>query len=431
MRNRNRTWSSGIVCFLVCVHAGILYAQQPDAPMFEAYAIELAVADLGEAVEFYEDVVGFGRQDDGTVNGLAFLGLGETRLVLRERIGSQPRKTTALNLNLYVDDLAKTILKWRKLGVTFVTDKPEPFALGMFIRLRDPAGNAIHLLKITANDLPPAKKPRVFNVGVSLEDLPGSEPLFADVFGIPVSTRAYLPTTLALKKVGAFSIVLHKKERPERALASTEGDRPQVVFATEDLSAARTSLQNGGIKTKNGNVFWGLPSLTFHGAEGHAFRVVELAPFAIPSRAATAQTAGIEDFSWIAGSWTRSDDDGILHETWSEPSGGQLMGMFRWSKNGKTWINEFCTISENDGKIAFRLRHFDSEMTGWEGRKAPFYYPLKSVGDRKAVFENPMRNAPRQFIFSRGSDDILQVEVVGYKDGQESSRWEFRYDRAN
>lgn len=42
-----------------------------------------------------------------------------------------------------------------------------------------------------------------------------------------------------------------------------------------------------------------------------------------------------------------------------------------------------------------------------------------------------MRNAPRQFIFSRPSDNTLQIDVVGYKDGKESGRWEFKYNRAN
>lgn len=430
--SRTSCGPSGVVGVCACLVTQAALGQTVSRPTFETYAIEMAVVDLDRALKFYRDVVGFERQDDGTTSGWAFLGLGRTRLVLRERPGGGPQTAPAVNLNLYVDDLDRTIAKWQKQGVVFATDRPEPFALGTAIRLRDQDGNSIHLLNVTAYDLPTARSPLVFNVGLRFADLLASESFFAETLGIPVSSRAYLPKTLALKKVGAFPMVLHQRDSDERPVHASHRDSPRVVLATGDLRAARARILESGGKTIEGvdETFWCLPSLTVAGKEGHVFRVVQVPTFAVPSRAGEMKLASVADLSWIAGSWTRSDEDGILRETWSEPLGGQMMGMFQWIKDGETWINEFCTITETDGEIAFRLRHFSGRMIAWESKDAPFYYPLKSNTGRKAIFENPMRNSPRQVVFSRPGDDALQIDVVGYEGDKESGRWEFKYDRA-
>ena len=140
MRKQSRIFVGVSVGILACIGSMPVFAQSAPRPIFETYALELSVADLDEALDFYGDIVGFNRQDDGTIDGWAFLGLGSTRLVLRQRAGSNRRRTSAVNLNLYVDDLEKTISKWEKRGVVFATDKPESFALGTGIGLRDPAG---------------------------------------------------------------------------------------------------------------------------------------------------------------------------------------------------------------------------------------------------------------------------------------------------
>lgn len=402
-------------------------------PAFETYALELPATNLQESLEFYREIVGFRRLDDAQTEGWALLALDKMRLVLREDQEAVASPADSVGLNLYVDDLDATIAKWRAKGVRFKTEKPKAFAIGNTILFDDPAGNRCDLLNVSKFPVPPAKRPRLFNIGLVFDDLLAAEPLFANYLGISVSTRAYLPETLVLDQIGSFPLVLHARETATDATSRPEAARPCIVLAAPDLAAARSALAARGIAIESAapESFWHIPSFTFSGAEGHAFRVAQVPAFAIPPRKNAKAVHTINDLAWIAGSWTRTDGSDILRETWSKPLGGQMMGMFQWIKGYKTWINELCTIGEIDGEIAFRLRHFSDAMVGWEEKDAPLYYPLRSIEGRTAIFENPMRNSPRQFVFTRTGAKTLQIELVGYKNGEETDRSEFRYHSAD
>jgi hypothetical protein len=49
-------------------------------------------------------------------------------------------------------------------------------------------------------------------------------------------------------------------------------------------------------------------------------------------------------------------------------------------------------------------------------KKTPLRYPLRSLGEREAVFENPEREKPRRFVYRR-EGDVLTVRVEGPEPG--------------
>ncbi len=129
----------------------------------------------------------------------------------------------------------------------------------------------------------------------------------------------------------------------------------------------------------------------------------------IRAHARQAEQSIIDKLAWMEGRWVRAADDGsqLLEETWSSPRDGSMVGMFRWNRGGKMFMCELMTIALDGDKPVFRLRHFDAALRPWE-KESPLTYPMKSIGDREVIFENPDHapDNPRRFIYAREGDQL-------------------------
>ena len=76
--------------------------------------------------------------------------------------------------------------------------------------------------------------------------------------------------------------------------------------------------------------------------------------------------ATLKDVEWLVGQWTGTGLGGVSEETWSAPSAGAMMGMYRLVVGGKVSFYEFFTLAEENGSLALKLKHFNPDMTGWE-----------------------------------------------------------------
>ena len=136
----------------------------------------------------------------------------------------------------------------------------------------------------------------------------------------------------------------------------------------------------------------------------------------------------LSKLTWLSGTWVANVDGDYLEEIWSEPVGDTMMGVFRWVKGGKVWINEIVTITADSDGLVFRLRHFDRKMTAWEDKDKPFYYPVKHIGRDEIVFENPQRDHPRSITYRR-VDDTLYIILTSYDEDRKPSTDEFVFRR--
>ncbi|MCO6438400.1 MAG: hypothetical protein J5J06_15010 [Phycisphaerae bacterium] len=138
----------------------------------------------------------------------------------------------------------------------------------------------------------------------------------------------------------------------------------------------------------------------------------------------------LEKLRFLHGQWERRDGEDELTEYWSAPSGDSITGVFRWLKNGKTWMYELLTITAEGDRIVFRLRHFSAPgLIPWEKESdSALAYTLSSLGEGEAVFEDPARAFPRRFIFRKVGDDGLMVRFDGVRNGQPTAQ-EFSYTR--
>jgi hypothetical protein len=86
--------------------------------------------------------------------------------------------------------------------------------------------------------------------------------------------------------------------------------------------------------------------------------------------------ATIADMAWLAGHWTGPAFGGLSEEIWSAPRDGVMMGMFRLVRDGKPVFYELLTISEHQGSLLLRLKHFNPDLTGWEEKNHTIDFPL-------------------------------------------------------
>lgn len=138
-----------------------------------------------------------------------------------------------------------------------------------------------------------------------------------------------------------------------------------------------------------------------------------------PDRASPQATIG--DVAWIAGHWVGEAFGGIGEEIWSRPAGGAMMGMYRIVKDGAVGFYEFLTISEVDSSLVLRLKHFHTDLKGWEEKDDMVTFPLVKLEDGQAYFDG--------ITFRKLDSDKLQIFLAQRTKDGSIHELEFLYDR--
>ncbi|MGD9979152.1 MAG: DUF6265 family protein [Hyphomonadaceae bacterium] len=86
--------------------------------------------------------------------------------------------------------------------------------------------------------------------------------------------------------------------------------------------------------------------------------------------AAQAQTRAvtIDGAAWLAGRWVGEGFGGQMEESWAPPVGGQMIGHFRYWRDGQPQFYEIIMMDITDGGVRMRVKHFNPDFTGWEER---------------------------------------------------------------
>lgn len=86
------------------------------------------------------------------------------------------------------------------------------------------------------------------------------------------------------------------------------------------------------------------------------------------AQAQTPRAATIDDAAWLAGRWVGEGFGGQMEEVWSPPIGGQMVGHFRYWRDGEPQFYEIMMLDVADGGVRMRVKHFNPDFTGWEER---------------------------------------------------------------
>ena len=145
-----------------------------------------------------------------------------------------------------------------------------------------------------------------------------------------------------------------------------------------------------------------------------------------PVAAPAAPPATLSDFGWLTG---RSIDDSggnVSEETWTAPSGDAMQGMWRYVTDGKARIYEILTISEEDGGLVMRVRHFDSRLVAREENAAPVVLKFVSSADRMAAFGGTEPNGPNVIRLTYVSPAESALTVTLEKAAKKAGGFTFR-----
>ncbi|RYH72860.1 hypothetical protein EVU94_11650 [Flavobacteriaceae bacterium 144Ye] len=130
----------------------------------------------------------------------------------------------------------------------------------------------------------------------------------------------------------------------------------------------------------------------------------------IPVSTETKLEPKLENCAWIAGNWKGEAFGGITEENWSKPSGGSMMATFKLINDNKVSFYEIEIIREVENSLILQLKHFDSQLRGWETKDETVDFPLKEITPNKVIFEG--------MTFERISDNEMNVYVdIHQKDG--------------
>ena len=97
--------------------------------------------------------------------------------------------------------------------------------------------------------------------------------------------------------------------------------------------------------------------------------------------------ASVEEMAWLTGNWVGEAFGGLAEDIWSEPLGGAMVGIFRSVVEGEVGFYELFTISEKEGSLVMRLKHFSPELLGWEEKNEVQEFRLVKIDKGSAWFE--------------------------------------------
>lgn len=115
--------------------------------------------------------------------------------------------------------------------------------------------------------------------------------------------------------------------------------------------------------------------------------------------------------AWIAGHWQGKALGGVTEEIWSPPLGGSMMASFRLVVDDQVKFYELETILEEEGTLVLKLKHFSSNLHGWEEKDETVDFKLVKVTDNKVYFDG--------MTFENVSSEEMNVYVLIGGDGAE------------
>ena len=122
------------------------------------------------------------------------------------------------------------------------------------------------------------------------------------------------------------------------------------------------------------------------------------------------EKASLKDIEWLEGNWQGEAFGGIYEENWSKPFGGSMLFSFKLVVDGKVIFYEMGHIMEKENSLIFQIKHFDSDLKGWEEKdKSEDFRFIKKEGNRmyfdKFTFEYISKNEVNLYAYFENSKE--------------------------
>ena len=121
----------------------------------------------------------------------------------------------------------------------------------------------------------------------------------------------------------------------------------------------------------------------------------------------------LDELSWLVGHWQGPGFGGTCEEVWLPASAGSMVGTFKMSVNGKVQFYELMVITVDSAGPTLKLKHFNSDMTGWEEKNEVVNFTFNGAKENEL--------SVGATTYKRITEDSLDIYVdVGNKDGSVS-----------
>lgn len=143
--------------------------------------------------------------------------------------------------------------------------------------------------------------------------------------------------------------------------------------------------------------------------------------FAADPPAPASPAVALDQFAWLAGSWTLGEGETKTEEIWTAPSSNLMLGMSRTLKNGKTVAFEFVSLQKRDDGVYYVAQ---------PGGRPPVDFRLASYVDGEAVFVNPGHaDHLQRIVYRRNADGSFTARIEG-RNGDKPFAKDYAYRRA-
>lgn len=143
-------------------------------------------------------------------------------------------------------------------------------------------------------------------------------------------------------------------------------------------------------------------------------RVLVVLAFACAT--AHAQPARVQALDWMSGTWVHEADGARVTETWLGPANGLMVAANLSAGPGARKFFEFLRIADTAEGISYYAS---------PAGRPPTEFKLKTLAERRVVFENPDKDFPRRILYWRDGER-LRARIEGEVNGSaKSEEWSF------
>ena len=130
--------------------------------------------------------------------------------------------------------------------------------------------------------------------------------------------------------------------------------------------------------------------------------------------------ATLDDAAFLIGRWRGTAFGEKMEESWSEPSGGTMVGTFKLFSSDEPAMYELMLLTVEDGTLSLKVKHFNPDFTAWEDKEDYINFRLVAKADGELHFGG--------LSFYRRTDDYLDGYIV-MRNGDDISEQHMTFER--
>lgn len=131
-------------------------------------------------------------------------------------------------------------------------------------------------------------------------------------------------------------------------------------------------------------------------------------------------SATLADAAFLIGRWSGTAFGEKMEESWSEPSGGSMVGTFKLFNGDDPAMYEIMLLTVEDGTLSLKVKHFSADFTAWEDKDDYVNFRLVAKAPGELHFGG--------LSFYQRSDDKLDGYIV-MRNGDDVSEQHMTYER--